>query len=170
VALHRSALRSAHDGAERCGHGRASARWLAAQSVPPADWMRASAMPTLWPVEGEVTGSFGERIDPFNGKALSTRRGYFGGSGRTRDAPADGEVAFAGLMGGYGRAVRWNTATGVSTRYGQSCRICRHGGTARSPRRCGRAHVGLSGRKHRTPPPLRSSHWQYPVIPTHTCA
>jgi len=41
------------------------------RNLSTTDWMRASAMPNLWPVEGQVTGSFGERIDPFNGKARS---------------------------------------------------------------------------------------------------
>ncbi|HTW30780.1 MAG TPA: hypothetical protein VMD76_03825, partial [Candidatus Sulfotelmatobacter sp.] len=33
-----------------------------------ADWIKANSAPNLWPVEGQVTGSFGERIDPFNGE------------------------------------------------------------------------------------------------------
>ena len=32
------------------------------------DWMRLAAAPTLWPVMGRITGSFGERIDPFSGE------------------------------------------------------------------------------------------------------
>ena len=42
------------------------------KNVTTADWLRASAAPNLWPVEGPVTGSFGERIDPFNLHALSS--------------------------------------------------------------------------------------------------
>src|SRR5581483_3762353 len=33
-----------------------------------ADWVRANSAPNLWPVEGIITGAFGERIDPFNGE------------------------------------------------------------------------------------------------------
>ena len=33
-----------------------------------ADWFKANSAPNLWPVHGQVTGSFGERIDPFNGE------------------------------------------------------------------------------------------------------
>ena len=33
-----------------------------------ADWVRANSAPNLWPVEGQITGAFGERIDPFNGE------------------------------------------------------------------------------------------------------
>src|SRR5579871_5240735 len=32
------------------------------------DWMRLAQAPTLWPVQGRLTGSFGERIDPFSGE------------------------------------------------------------------------------------------------------
>jgi hypothetical protein len=31
-----------------------------------ADWIRANGTPNLWPVEGQITGSFGARIDPIN--------------------------------------------------------------------------------------------------------
>src|SRR5260221_2664193 len=34
-----------------------------------ADWVRANSAPNLWPVEGQITGSFGERIDPFKGES-----------------------------------------------------------------------------------------------------
>src|SRR5207245_9414747 len=37
------------------------------------DWMRLAAAPTLWPVQGRITGSFGERIDPFSGDGAFQR-------------------------------------------------------------------------------------------------
>ncbi len=37
------------------------------------DWMRLAAAPTLWPVQGRITGSFGERIDPFSGEGAFHR-------------------------------------------------------------------------------------------------
>jgi len=37
------------------------------------DWLRLAAAPTLWPVQGRVTGSFGERIDPFSGEGAFHR-------------------------------------------------------------------------------------------------
>lgn len=89
------------------------------RNLSTADWMRASAMPTLWPVEGQVTGSFGERIDPFNGEgAFHTGVDISAEVGEPVIAPADGEVAFADFMGGYGRAVLLEHGNGVSTRYG----------------------------------------------------
>ena len=33
-----------------------------------ADWFKANSAPNLWPIDGQVTASFGERIDPFNGE------------------------------------------------------------------------------------------------------
>jgi murein DD-endopeptidase MepM/ murein hydrolase activator NlpD len=89
------------------------------QQATTADWLRMAAAPTLWPVEGPVTGSFGERIDPFNGEGafhtgvdISTRYG------EPIIAPADGVVAFSAVAAGYGRLVILEHGHGISTRYG----------------------------------------------------
>jgi murein DD-endopeptidase MepM/ murein hydrolase activator NlpD len=84
-----------------------------------ADWMRANAAPNLWPVEGQITGSFGERIDPFNGEgAFHSGVDISATVGSTVIAPADGIVTFADFLGGYGRAVMVDHGHGISTRYG----------------------------------------------------
>jgi len=84
-----------------------------------ADWMRANAAPSLWPVEGQITGSFGERIDPFNGEgAFHSGVDISSQVGTPVIAPADGVVTFADFMGGYGRAVMIDHGHGISTRYG----------------------------------------------------
>lgn len=84
-----------------------------------ADWMRANSAPNLWPVEGPVTGSFGERIDPFNGEGAFHSGIDIGALyGQSIVAPADGTVEFADFMGGYGRAVILNHGHGITTRYG----------------------------------------------------
>jgi murein DD-endopeptidase MepM/ murein hydrolase activator NlpD len=89
------------------------------RSVTMADWVRASALPTLWPVEGRVTGSFGERIDPFNGEgAFHLGVDISGELGEPIIAPADGFVTYAEQLGGYGRAVVLDHGNGVTTRYG----------------------------------------------------
>jgi murein DD-endopeptidase MepM/ murein hydrolase activator NlpD len=84
-----------------------------------ADWARANAAPNLWPVEGQITGSFGERIDPFNGEgAFHSGVDISANVGSPVIAPADGTVTFADFLGGYGRAVNIDHGHGVSTRYG----------------------------------------------------
>ena len=110
-----------------------------------ADWFRANSAPNLWPVEGLVTGSFGERIDPFNGEGafhsgVDICRGW-----AAVVAPADGTITFADFMGGYGGAVMIDHGHGISTRYGHLADFAviagqhvRRGDTV--------GYVGLSGR------------------------
>jgi murein DD-endopeptidase MepM/ murein hydrolase activator NlpD len=88
-------------------------------NVTTADWLRLAAAPNLWPVQGRVSGSFGERIDPFNGEGafhsgvdIST---YYGDK---VFAPADGIVVFADSMNGYGRMLTIDHGHGISTRFG----------------------------------------------------
>ena len=89
------------------------------RNVTTADWMRANSAPNLWPVEGPVTGSFGERIDPFNGEgAFHSGIDISASYGQAVIAPADGMIAFADFMGGYGRAIVVDHGHGVTTRYG----------------------------------------------------
>ena len=89
------------------------------KNVTTADWIRANSAPNLWPVEGPVTGSFGERIDPFNGEGAFHSGVDIGAVyGQPIVAPADATVEFADFMGGYGRAVILDHGHGVTTRYG----------------------------------------------------
>jgi len=84
-----------------------------------ADWFKANSAPNLWPVEGQVTGSFGERIDPFNGEGAFHSGVDIGSNyGHPIIAPADGVVTFTDLLGGYGKAIMINHGNGISTRYG----------------------------------------------------
>jgi murein DD-endopeptidase MepM/ murein hydrolase activator NlpD len=84
-----------------------------------ADWVKANSAPNLWPVEGQVTGSFGERIDPFNGEgAFHSGVDISSAYGHPIVAPADGMVTFTDSMGGYGKAIIINHGNGISTRYG----------------------------------------------------
>jgi murein DD-endopeptidase MepM/ murein hydrolase activator NlpD len=84
-----------------------------------ADWIKANAAPNLWPVEGQVTGSFGERIDPFNGEGAFHSGVDIGSSfGARIIAPADGIVTVTENMGGYGKTIILEHGNGISTRYG----------------------------------------------------
>jgi murein DD-endopeptidase MepM/ murein hydrolase activator NlpD len=84
-----------------------------------ADWIKANSAPNLWPVQGQVTGSFGERIDPFNGEgAFHSGVDISSAYGNRIVAPADGVVTFTDSMGGYGKAIVIDHGNGISTRYG----------------------------------------------------
>jgi murein DD-endopeptidase MepM/ murein hydrolase activator NlpD len=84
-----------------------------------ADWYRANSAPNLWPVDGQITASFGERIDPFNGEGAFHSGVDIGSNyGHAVIAPADGVVTFADFLGGYGKAIMIDHGHGISTRYG----------------------------------------------------
>ncbi len=82
------------------------------------DWTELADAPSLWPVEGRIGSSFGERQDPINGE------GAFH-SGIDIDAPvgtpvrasADGDVTEAAMANGYGRQVRIDHGHEVVTVY-----------------------------------------------------
>ena len=89
------------------------------RNVTTADWLRANSAPNLWPVEGPISGSFGERIDPFNGEgAFHSGVDISASYGQAVIAPADGVVTFADFLGGYGKAVMVDHGHGIRTRYG----------------------------------------------------
>ena len=89
------------------------------RNVTTADWARANSAPNIWPVEGPITGSFGERIDPFNGEgAFHSGVDIAVPYGTPILAPADGVVEFADTLGGYGRSILVDHGHGITTRYG----------------------------------------------------
>ncbi len=89
------------------------------RNVTTADWIKANSAPNLWPVEGQVTGSFGERIDPFNGEGAFHSGVDIGSSyGHPIVAPADGVVTLTDTLGGYGKTIMLFHGNGISTRYG----------------------------------------------------
>ncbi len=74
--------------------------------------------PTLWPVQGRVTSSFGEREDPFNGEgAFHTGIDIATALGDAVRATADGTVVKADMGTGYGREVILDHGQGVETLY-----------------------------------------------------
>ncbi len=122
-----------------------------------ADWLRLSESPNLWPVEGRITGSFGERIDPFNGEGAFHRGVDISTNYGTRVlAPADGVVVYADYYAGYGRMVIVEHAHGISTRYGH---LAGFAVTAGQSIHRGETigYVGLSGRS--TGPHLHYEVW-----------
>jgi murein DD-endopeptidase MepM/ murein hydrolase activator NlpD len=111
-----------------------------------ADWLRMAELPNLWPVEGPVTGSFGERQDPFNGEgAFHSGVDISSNYGHPVIAPADGVVTEAEVMGGYGRLIQIQHGNGISTRYGHlSGFAVRPGDHVRRGQLIG--YVGITGR------------------------
>jgi murein DD-endopeptidase MepM/ murein hydrolase activator NlpD len=74
--------------------------------------------PSLWPVQGVVTSSFGARLDPFNGEgAFHTGLDIATNRGDAVRAAADGTVLKAGTGSGYGREVVIDHGRGVETLY-----------------------------------------------------
>ncbi len=131
------------------------------RNLTAADWLRLSEQPNLWPVEGRITGSFGERIDPFNGEgAFHSGVDISTGYGSPVIAPADGVVTFADFYSGYGRMIEIEHAQGFITRYGHlSSFAVTPGQTVHRGQVIG--YVGLSGRS--TGPHLHYEVWMHNV-------
>jgi murein DD-endopeptidase MepM/ murein hydrolase activator NlpD len=84
-----------------------------------ADWGSSADAPTLWPVQGLITSSFGERQDPFNGEGAFHKGIDISASiGEPVRAPADGTVLMAGPASGYGHEVVIDHGRGIHTAYG----------------------------------------------------
>ena len=83
------------------------------------DWTQLADAPSIWPIEGRVTSSFGEREDPFNGEGTFHSGVDIGASyGAPVRATADGEVSAASMGAGYGREVVLDHGHDVMTVYG----------------------------------------------------
>jgi murein DD-endopeptidase MepM/ murein hydrolase activator NlpD len=83
------------------------------------DWTQLADAPSMWPIEGKVGSSFGEREDPFNGEGkFHSGIDIEAPSGTPVRATADGEVSGASTGAGYGREVVLNHGHDVMTVYG----------------------------------------------------
>lgn len=84
------------------------------------DWVSLANAPSLWPIAGRVTSSFGERTDPFSGDSEGEfHRGIdiAAPAGTAIHATGDGVVVSAGWATGYGKEVVIDHGHGVSTLY-----------------------------------------------------
>jgi Membrane proteins related to metalloendopeptidases len=81
-------------------------------------------IPTLWPVNAEISDTFGYRKDPF-----TRRKTFHEGLDLAADrgvgikASASGKVTLAGRYGGYGLAVIIDHGKGLSTLYGHTSKL-----------------------------------------------
>ncbi|HEV2194127.1 MAG TPA: M23 family metallopeptidase [Candidatus Acidoferrum sp.] len=78
----------------------------------------SSYTPSIWPVMGHITDSFGERLDPFSGEgAFHTGVDVASDYGAPVHATADGVVTIAENHAGYGRLVVIDHGLGITTWY-----------------------------------------------------
>ena len=121
--------------------------------------------PSIWPVQGALTGGFGNRIDPFQGAgAFHTGVDISSAYGTPVVAAADGIVTMADFMSGYGRLVILRHGrSGISTYYAHLSRVTvrpnqvvKQGETIGRVGRSGRttsAHLHYEVRLNQTPVP-----------------
>ncbi|HEY2432528.1 MAG TPA: M23 family metallopeptidase [Vicinamibacterales bacterium] len=84
----------------------------------------AAATPSIWPVAGWLTSSYGNRIDPFtNDKDFHPGLDISADYGQPVLATADATVASAGANGAYGNMVALDHGFGIMTKYGHLSRI-----------------------------------------------
>src|SRR5262249_40025834 len=84
----------------------------------------ASATPSIWPVAGWLSSSYGKRVDPFGGgedfhPGLDISADY----GLPVHATADGVGASAAASGNYGNMITLEHGFGIVTRYGHLSRF-----------------------------------------------
>jgi murein DD-endopeptidase MepM/ murein hydrolase activator NlpD len=87
--------------------------------LPASQLSTLGIVPRLWPVLGEITGRFGERLDPFSGEgAFHAGLDIASRYGDAIHVTADGVIEEAGQRAGYGRVVVVDHGFGVTTLYG----------------------------------------------------
>lgn len=87
--------------------------------MPGSSLANLSFTPSLWPVQGPITGSFGDRLDPFSGEgAFHAGVDISSSYGDAVRCSADGLVVAVEERAGYGRVVVVDHGFGTSTWYG----------------------------------------------------
>jgi murein DD-endopeptidase MepM/ murein hydrolase activator NlpD len=83
-----------------------------------------SSTPTIWPVRGWITSSFGHRVSPFTG-TLQMHEGLdiCARTGTPVKATADGIVIYSGWKSEFGKTVTLDHGYGYRTRYAHLARI-----------------------------------------------
>jgi murein DD-endopeptidase MepM/ murein hydrolase activator NlpD len=83
-----------------------------------------STMPSIWPVQGQVTAGFGERLDPLSGEgAFHAGMDIAAPIGTIVNSTADGIILSAGPDSGYGNAILIDHGSGITTKYGHLSKI-----------------------------------------------
>jgi murein DD-endopeptidase MepM/ murein hydrolase activator NlpD len=78
-----------------------------------------AGVPSLWPVHGQITGGFGERMDPLSGEeAVHNGIDISAPKGTAVEASGDGVVLEAGRHeSGYGNEIILDHGNGIKTKY-----------------------------------------------------
>lgn len=89
------------------------------ESSDGGDWSEIADAPSLWPIAGRVTSSFGERQDPLRPGEMEFHTGIDIAApyGTPVHATANGIVEKAGGESGYGRLIILNNGHGIETYY-----------------------------------------------------
>ena len=83
-----------------------------------------ATVPSLWPVRGQITAGFGQRMDPFSGEgAFHPGVDISAHFGTRVQAAADGIVLEAGPESGYGNEILIDHGYGLTTKYGHLSKI-----------------------------------------------
>lgn len=81
-------------------------------------------VPSIWPVRGQITAGFGQRLDPFSGEgAFHSGLDISAPYGTGVDAAAEGLVFYAGQDQGYGNEILIDHGYGIKTKYGHLSQI-----------------------------------------------
>jgi murein DD-endopeptidase MepM/ murein hydrolase activator NlpD len=80
--------------------------------------LHRNIQPNIWPIDGRLMGSFGNRLDPFSGEGEFHKGVDISApTGTVVKAAADGVVTHADFFGGYGRLVIITHGNGTQTYY-----------------------------------------------------
>jgi murein DD-endopeptidase MepM/ murein hydrolase activator NlpD len=78
-----------------------------------------SAIPSAWPLRGQISGGFGERMDPLSGEGeFHTGLDISAAYGSEVQSTADGIVLAAEPQAGYGNQILIDHGNGIMTKYG----------------------------------------------------
>lgn len=117
----------------------------------------AAATPSIWPIAGWLSSSFGNRRDPFTGgRDFHPGLDIAADHGEAVIAPAEGEVVSATFSGNYGNLIVIDHGFGITTRYAHLSRYAvRPGQSVQRGQVIG--YVGSTGRS-------TSPHLHYEVL------
>ncbi len=83
-----------------------------------------AGIPSIWPVQGQITAGFGQRLDPLSGEgAFHHGLDISAPQGTRVDAAADGIVFYTGPEAGYGNTILVDHGYGITTKYSHLSKI-----------------------------------------------